>query len=44
LVVFAGAGFVALRYPLGGMALICLCLVVYLSPGGTGQHTSPEVA
>jgi len=36
LVVFAAAGLVALRYPLGGMAMICLCLVVYLSPGAPG--------
>ena len=33
LAVFAAAGLVALRYPLGGMAMICLCLAVYLSPG-----------
>ena len=36
LVVFAAAGLVALRYPIGGMAMICLCLVVYLSPGTPG--------
>lgn len=36
LAVFAAAGFVALRYPIGGMAMICLCLVVYLSPGAPG--------
>lgn len=36
LAVFAAAGVVALRYPIGGMAMICLCLVVYLSPGGPG--------
>ena len=36
LVVFAAAGLVALRYPFGGMAMICLCLVVYLSPGAPG--------
>jgi uncharacterized membrane protein len=29
---FALAAVVALRYPIGGMALICLCLVVYLQP------------
>jgi uncharacterized membrane protein len=33
LAVFAAAGVVALRYPIGGMAMICLCLIVYLSPG-----------
>jgi uncharacterized membrane protein len=33
LAVFAAAGVVALRYPIGGMAMICLCLFVYLSPG-----------
>jgi uncharacterized membrane protein len=33
LAVFAAAGIVALRYPIGGMAMICLCLIVYLSPG-----------
>ena len=33
LAVFAAAGLVALRYPLVGMAMICLCLAVYLSPG-----------
>lgn len=33
LVVFGAAGIVALRYPIGGMAMICLCLAVYLSPG-----------
>jgi uncharacterized membrane protein len=36
LAVFAAAGLVALRYPLGGMAMICLCLAVYLSPGAPG--------
>jgi uncharacterized membrane protein len=39
LAVFAAAGVVALRYPGGGMAIICLCLVLYLSPGGTGRRT-----
>ena len=34
--VFAAAGVVALRYPIGGMAMICLCLIVYLSPGAPG--------
>jgi uncharacterized membrane protein len=45
LAVFAAAGVVALRYPIGGMAMICFCLVVYLSPGapGTTHHTSTQV-
>ena len=29
---FALAAVVALKYPIGGMALICLCLIVYLRP------------
>ena len=33
LAVFSAAAVVALRYPIGGMAMICLCLLVYLSPG-----------
>jgi uncharacterized membrane protein len=44
LAVFVAAGAVALRYPLGGMAMICLCLVVYLSPGGTGPRTPTHAA
>lgn len=32
LAVFAAAGVAALRYPIAGMVLICLCLFVYLSP------------
>jgi uncharacterized membrane protein len=32
LAVFAAAGIAALRYPIAGMVLICLCLFVYLSP------------
>jgi len=36
LVGFAAAGVVALRYPIGGMAIICLCLFLYLSPGVPG--------
>ena len=36
LAVFGAAGVVALRYPIGGMAMICLCLIVYLSPGAPG--------
>jgi uncharacterized membrane protein len=30
--IFAAAAVVALAYPVGGMGLICLCLVVYLRP------------
>jgi TMEM175 potassium channel family protein len=29
---FATAALVALKYPVGGMALICLCLVLYIQP------------
>ena len=29
---FAWAAVVALKYPIGGMALICICLIVYLRP------------
>jgi uncharacterized membrane protein len=36
LAVFSAAAVVALRYPIGGMAMICLCLLVYLSPGAPG--------
>ncbi len=42
LAVFAAAGLVALRYPIGGMAMICLCLVVYLSPGAPGVARQPK--
>jgi uncharacterized membrane protein len=34
--IFATATIVALRYPIAGMALICLCLVVYVQPGVPG--------
>ena len=44
LAVFAAAGVVALFYPIAGMAMICLCLIFYLSPGGTGKRTSTQVA
>jgi uncharacterized membrane protein len=30
--IFVLAGVVALKYPIGGMALICLCLIIYLRP------------
>jgi uncharacterized membrane protein len=36
LAIFAAAGAVALRYPIGGMVMICLCLAVYLSPAAPG--------
>ncbi|MGR4932262.1 TMEM175 family protein [Bradyrhizobium sp. CAR08] len=29
---FASAGILALEYPVGGMVLICVCLIVYLRP------------
>jgi uncharacterized membrane protein len=32
LAIFATAAIVALKYPIGGMALICLCLAVYVRP------------
>ena len=41
LAVFATAGVVALRYPIGGMVMICLCLTVYLSPAAPG--TVPQL-
>lgn len=37
LAVFAAAGVTALRHPIGGMAMICLCLILYLSPGAPTQ-------
>jgi uncharacterized membrane protein len=30
--IFTAAAIIALKYPVGGMALICLCLIVYLRP------------
>jgi uncharacterized membrane protein len=36
LAIFAAAAIVALRYPIGGMAMICLCLILYLSRGAPG--------
>jgi uncharacterized membrane protein len=45
LAVFAAAAVVALRYPIVGMAMICLCLVVYLSPGAPGAaHQTKRTA
>jgi uncharacterized membrane protein len=41
---FAAAAVVALKYPLGGMALICLCLVVYLRPEAPGIKGSAKPA
>ncbi|SDT54572.1 TMEM175 family protein [Bradyrhizobium canariense] len=39
---FASAAVVALKHPIGGMTLICLCLVVYLRPEApeikSGRH------
>jgi uncharacterized membrane protein len=37
LVLFAVAALTALRFPLGGMALVCLCLVFYLRPEPPGS-------
>jgi uncharacterized membrane protein len=34
--IFAAAALVSLKYPIGGMALICLCLIVYLRPEAPG--------
>jgi uncharacterized membrane protein len=34
--IFAAAAIVALKYPVGGMALICFCLVLYLWPQAPG--------
>ena len=39
LAIFAAAALVALKYPAGGMALICLCLMVYLRPEARGVIT-----
>ncbi len=36
---FATAALIALKYPVGGMALICLCLVVYVQPEAPGIKT-----
>jgi TMEM175 potassium channel family protein len=36
---FATAAVVALKYPIAGMALICLCLLVYLRPEAPGIKT-----
>jgi hypothetical protein len=44
LVGFAAAGVVALRYPIGGMAMICLCLILYLSPAAPYSGRSMEPA
>src|SRR5262245_43668995 len=38
---FAVAGFVALRYPLVGLALCILCLVFYLKPDPPGAGDTP---
>jgi hypothetical protein len=41
---FATAAIVALKYPIGGMALICLCLLVYVrsEAPGTTHHWLPH--
>jgi hypothetical protein len=36
---FAAAAILALAYPIGGMALICFCLVLYLRPEAPGVKT-----
>jgi uncharacterized membrane protein len=36
---FAAAAILALAYPIGGMALICCCLVLYLRPEASGVKT-----
>jgi uncharacterized membrane protein len=38
LAVFSAAAVVALQYPIGGMAMICLCLLGYLSPAAPGAR------
>jgi hypothetical protein len=35
--VFALVAVTALRFPLGGMGLICLCLLLYLRPEAPGM-------
>ena len=37
--IITAAAIVALKYPVGGMALICLCLIVYLRPEAPGVKT-----
>jgi uncharacterized membrane protein len=36
--IFVLAAVLALKYPLGGMALICLCLIVYVRPEAPGAR------
>jgi uncharacterized membrane protein len=36
LALFTAAAIVALKYPIGGMGLICVCLLVYLRPEAPG--------
>jgi uncharacterized membrane protein len=36
---FAAAAILALAYPIGGLALICFCLVLYLRPAAPGVET-----
>ncbi len=40
LLVFATAAIVALRYPIAGMTMICLCLLVYLRPEAPGSRSA----
>jgi uncharacterized membrane protein len=37
LALFLAASLIALKYPVGGMAMICLCLLVYLRPDAPGS-------
>ena len=39
---FALAAVVALKYPIGGMGLICLCLIVYLRPEAPDLKSKPD--
>jgi len=40
--IFTTAAIVALKYPVGGMTLICLCLIVYLRPEAPGSKDASE--
>jgi uncharacterized membrane protein len=41
--IFVVAGIVAPRHPVVGMALICLCLIVYLRPEAPGLHAIDRI-
>jgi uncharacterized membrane protein len=41
--IFATAAVVALKYPIGGMALICLCLLVYLRAEAPRFRSLPQL-